>query len=134
MHRRFPSCWHCWSRRRYSRSEGERMSMMQTLRQRSANLPAGLRMAFAPQGQAPRGDVLVCVFQRGGVDGLNVVVPTGDSDYYRLRPTIGIPEPKSGDPHTALDLDGFFALHPALAPLKPLYDDGALAIVHACGS
>jgi uncharacterized protein (DUF1501 family) len=68
------------------------------------------------------------------MDGLNVVVPAGDPDYYNLRPTIGIPQPRSGDTNTAIDLDGFFALHPALAPLKPLYDSQVLAIVHACGS
>src|SRR5689334_6312939 len=113
---------------------GKKMNLLETIRQRGINWPESLRMAFAPQDQAARGDVLVCVFQRGGIDGLNVVVPAGDSDYYRLRPSIGIPEPKSGDPHTALDLDGYFALHPALAPLKPLYDDGALTVVHACGS
>lgn len=92
------------------------------------------RLAFAPQGQAPRGDVLVCVFQRGGMDGLNALVPVGDSEYYRARPTLAIPEPKSGKPDAALDLDGFFGLHPALAPLKPVWDAGALAPIHACGS
>jgi uncharacterized protein (DUF1501 family) len=88
---------------------------------------------FAPAQQAVKGDVLVCIFQRGGMDGLNVVVPLGDSDYYRLRPTIGIQEPKPGDASTALDLDGFFGLHPALSPLLPLYQQGSLAAVHAVG-
>jgi len=92
------------------------------------------RLAFAPQGQAPRGDVLVVVFQRGGMDGLSALVPSGDSDYYRLRPELAIPEPKNGDDKTAVDLDGFFALHPALRPLKPIYDAGQLAPIHAVGS
>ncbi|MBV8202182.1 MAG: DUF1501 domain-containing protein [Acidobacteria bacterium] len=108
------------------------------------SLPAWFpRLAFstAPDrlaGAAQR-DVLVCIFQRGAADGLNSIVPVGDSDYYGNRPTIAIPEPASpalgGTPGgTAIDLDGFFALHPALAPLKPFYDDKALAAVHAAGS
>ena len=76
------------------------------------------RLAFSPMGQAPRGDVMVVVFQRGAMDGLNAVVPLGDPDYYRLRPTIAIKEPKSGDAKTAIALDGFYGLHPALAALR----------------
>lgn len=92
------------------------------------------RLAFAPQGQAPRGDVLVCIFQRGAMDGLNAVVPVGDSNYYRVRKAIAIAEPKAGDAKSAIDLDGFFALHPALVGLKPVWDAGALAPIHAIGS
>lgn len=92
------------------------------------------RLAFAPPGVEPPGDVLVCVFQRGGMDGLNAVIPHGDADYYRGRPTLAIPEPVSGDPKTGIDLDGFFGLHPALAPLKDAWDDKGLALVHAVGS
>lgn len=92
------------------------------------------RLAFAaPAEAASAGDVLVCLFLRGGADGLNVVVPVGDADYHRARPTLAIPEPGSGAA-AALDLDGFFALHPALAPLAELYADGDLAAVHAAGS
>lgn len=92
------------------------------------------RLAFAASPEvAPPGDVLVCVFLRGGADSLNVVVPVGDADYYRSRPTLAIPEP-GGAAGAALDLDGFYAFHPALAPLKELYDDGVLAAVHAVGS
>ncbi|MBX7213517.1 MAG: DUF1501 domain-containing protein [Thermoflexales bacterium] len=98
-------------------------------------LPAWMpRLAFAPQGQAARGDVMVVIFQRGAMDGLNAVVPLGDPDYARLRPTIAIKETKAGDKTTAIRLDGFFGLHPALAPLKPIFDAGTLAIAHACGS
>ncbi len=77
--------------------------------------------------------ILVAIFQRGAVDGLNVVVPHGEKRYYDLRPTIAIPRP-DGTPDSAIDLDGFFGLHPSLEPLKPIYDSGHLAIVHAVGS
>jgi uncharacterized protein (DUF1501 family) len=89
------------------------------------------RTAFAA-GSARR-KLLVAVFQRGAVDGLNMVVPFGERRYYALRPTIAIARPGSGE-RASLDLDGFFALHPRLAPLKPFYDSGQLAIVHATGS
>lgn len=72
-------------------------------------------------------DLLVCIFQRGAADGLNSVVPHGDSDYYLQRSSINVPS------INAIDLDGFFGLHPALAPLKPIYDLGDLALVHATG-
>jgi uncharacterized protein (DUF1501 family) len=97
-------------------------------------------LGFAPQfiartvaASAPKSNVLVTIFQRGAVDGLNMIVPFGERDYYALRPSIAIPKPGSS-PESALDLDGFFGLHPRLAPLKPLYDARQLAIVHACGS
>ena len=94
-------------------------------------IPAGLR--FAAAGPAlDDGDVLLCIFQRGGVDGLNMVVPYADSDYYAARPALALPPP--GQPGGVLDLDGFFGLHPALAALQPLYQNGALAAVHATGS
>ena len=81
-----------------------------------------------------RGKVLVAVFQRGAVDGLSMVVPHGDAAYTGARPSIALARPRRGDTATALDLDGFFALHPALAPLLPLWESRALAIVPACGS
>ena len=81
-----------------------------------------------------RGKVLVAVFQRGAVDGLSMVVPHGDAGYYAGRPSIALARPRRGDATTALDLDGFFALHPALAPLLPLWESRTLAIVPACGS
>src|ERR1041385_2142002 len=76
--------------------------------------------------------ILVTVFQRGAVDGLNVVVPHGDGEYYNLRPTIAVPQPKKTD--GALDLDGFFGLHPSLQPLVPLFQSKQLAIIDAAGS
>src|SRR3954469_14055917 len=83
-----------------------------------------------------RRKTLIAIFQRGAVDGLNVVVPHGESAYYEMRPTLAIPRPKSsGDSlEAAIDLDGFFGLHPALAPFKPLWDTKRLAIVDAVGS
>src|ERR1700729_3540041 len=71
---------------------------------------------------------LVVLFQRGAADGLNVVVPYREKNYYAMRPTIAI------QPKEVLDLDGFFGLHPALASFKPLYDQGHLAMIHAVGS
>jgi uncharacterized protein (DUF1501 family) len=82
---------------------------------------------------APKGKVLVCLFQRGAADALSMLVPHGEQAYYKLRPTIAIPRP-GATPNSAIDLDGFFGLHPALAPFKPLYDQKLLAPVHAVGS
>jgi uncharacterized protein (DUF1501 family) len=96
-------------------------------------LPAGFpRVAFSATPSAQR-DILVCIFLRGGADGLNVVVPFGDDDYYESRPLLAIRQPGSGG-REAIDLDGFFGFHPSLAPLKELYDEGVLAAVHATGS
>src|SRR5258708_16007972 len=75
---------------------------------------------------------LVVVFQRGAADGLNIVVPHGESAYYSMRPSIAIPRPRGTE--GAIDLDGFFGLHPSLAAFKPLWDAKHLAIVHAAGS
>src|SRR5215471_308415 len=76
--------------------------------------------------------VLVCIFLRGGADTLNLVVPYGDDRYYKLRPTLAIPPPsKAGG---ALRLDDFYAFHPKLAPLYPIFAEGRLAILQAVGS
>src|SRR3954471_3437933 len=77
-------------------------------------------------------DVLICIFQRGGADGLNIVGPHGDKDYYASRANLAIGQP--GGAGGAIDLDGFFGLHPALGGLKEIWDAKQLAIVHACGS
>ena len=100
-------------------------------------LPLG-RNAWAARATAPAasGDAtrrkLVVVMLRGAVDGLNVVAPVGDDNYLRLRPTIGLAAP--GTEGGALDLDGYFGLHPALASLQPLWQQKKLAFVHASGS
>jgi uncharacterized protein (DUF1501 family) len=99
-----------------------------------------LSLGFAPAflsrtveaATATRRKILITIFQRGAVDGLNMVVPFGEREYYASRPSIAIPRPN--DPQGAVDLDGFFGLHPRLAPLKPLWDAHQLAIVHASGS
>ena len=85
----------------------------------------GIRYASAatPSGS----DTLVVLFLRGGFDGLSAIVPVTDPDYYTLRPTIGVPAPST------LQLDSNFGLHPALAPLKPLWDNGTFGVVHAAG-
>ncbi|MBV9063309.1 MAG: DUF1501 domain-containing protein, partial [Alphaproteobacteria bacterium] len=75
---------------------------------------------------------LVVVFLRGAVDGLNVVVPHADKEYYALRPTIAVPPP--GHKDGALDLDGHFGLHPQLSSLMPMWKEKSLAFVHASGS
>ena len=98
-----------------------------------------LSLGFAPaflartvEAASPRRRILITIFQRGAVDGLNMVVPFGERDYYAARPSIAIQRP--GTAEGAIDLDGFFGLHPRLAPLKPLWDAKQLAVVHASGS
>lgn len=88
----------------------------------------------ARQGSGGR-KTLICIFQRGAVDGLSMVVPHGDPDYYRLRAVGagGIALPRTGA-ERVLDLDGTFSLHPVLTPLKEIYDSGHLAPIHAVGS
>src|SRR5579885_1661003 len=96
--------------------------------------PAWLsRALYAQDTPGPRKKILIAIFQRGAVDGLNVVVPHGEQRYYEMRPSIAIPRP-NGTPESVIGLDGMFGLHPALAPLKPLFDAQHLAIVEAVGS
>lgn len=92
--------------------------------------PSWLLRATA-QGQSRR-KILITIFQRGAADGLNIVVPFSEKRYYEARPLIAVPAP--GAANGAIDLDGRFALHPSLQPLKPLWDKGHLAIVEAVGS
>ncbi len=97
-------------------------------------LPTWLsRSVYAADGSERRKKILVAIFQRGAVDGLNVVVPFGEQRYYELRPSLAIPKP-DGTAKSAVDLDGFFGLHPSLAPLKPMFDARQLAIIDAVGS
>jgi len=90
-----------------------------------------VRAAHAAPGKRR---VIVAIFQRGAVDGLAMVPPHGDPAYATGRPGIALAPPRPGDAERAIDLDGFFGLHPALAPLVPLWTNRSLAIVHACGS
>ncbi|HZR24045.1 MAG TPA: DUF1501 domain-containing protein [Vicinamibacterales bacterium] len=90
------------------------------------------RTAFAA-GTTMRTKQLIAIFQRGAVDGLSVIVPHGEAEYYRARPSIAIARPGSVE-DAAIDLDGFFGFNPRLKALKPFWDARELAIVHACGS
>jgi uncharacterized protein (DUF1501 family) len=76
--------------------------------------------------------ILITIFQRGAVDGLNMVVPYGDPDYYNLRRTIAVQKPNQTD--GAINLDGYFGLHPALKPLEKFWQAKQLAVVHSVGS
>jgi uncharacterized protein (DUF1501 family) len=96
-------------------------------------MPAFLQRAVASTPM-PNKKQFVVLFQRGAADGLNIVVPFGEPNYYRMRPTIAIPQPRRGGTDAAVDLDGFFGLHPSLSPLEPLFHKNQLAIVHAAGS
>src|SRR5271154_6592136 len=96
-------------------------------------MPAFLQRAVAATPM-PNQKQLVVLFQRGAADGLNIVVPFAEPNYYRLRPTIAIPQPKRGDANTVVDLDGYFGLHPSLSPLEPLFHKNQLAVIHAAGS
>ena len=100
-----------------------------------AAAPSFVRRALAETMRAPGGrrKTLIAIFQRGAVDGLNMVVPYGEHTYYDLRPSIAVAKPNGGA-EAAIDLDGFFGLHPSLASFKPLWDSKRLAIVHASGS
>ena len=96
-------------------------------------IPGFLYRTLQAAAPTARRKVLVVIFQRGGADGLNIVVPFGDPAYYEHRPNLAIAAPGKGD-EAALDLDGFFGLHPALRPLQPLYKDKHLGIINAVGS
>src|SRR5215468_6321896 len=116
--------------------------------------PSFLTRALAQSNGKGRRKILIAIFQRGAMDGLSAVIPYGDPEYYTLRSSIAIPRPgapssaqvspqagpqagpQGGLPNQspAIDLDGFFALHPALIAFKPVFDSGQLAIVHASGS
>jgi uncharacterized protein (DUF1501 family) len=91
-------------------------------------IPGFLVRSVLAQTAALPDQRLVVIFQRGAADGLNIVVPYREKNYYSMRPSIAIPQKQ------VVDLDGFFGLHPSLSSFKPLYDQGHLAVVHAVGS
>jgi uncharacterized protein (DUF1501 family) len=108
--------------------ESRKLSRRRLLGGAAAGLAAaGLstQLAFADPGYT--GDTLVLLSLRGGFDGLSAIVPIGDPDYYRARPSIGVPKSQ------VIAGDGTFGLHPAMAPLLPLWKGGRLAAVHAVG-
>lgn len=95
------------------------------------------RLSFANQRRAPQGDVLVCIFLRGGADGLNIVVPHGEQAYHAARPQLAIARPDDSSKEAnqrALDLDGFFGLHPSMEALIPIFKGGQMTAVQATGS
>jgi uncharacterized protein (DUF1501 family) len=96
-------------------------------------VPGFLVRTLAAAEPAKSRKTLVIIFQRGGADGLNIVVPFGEPSYYEYRPSIAVPAPGKGE-GAALDLDGRFGLHPGLQPLLPLYKAGRLGIVNAVGT
>ncbi len=104
----------------------------------SLSTPSFLQRAVLGQARSlitgGKRKTLIAIFQRGAVDGLNVVAPHGERNYYDLRPTIAIPKPESGNAEAAINLDGFFGFHPSLAPFKPLWDTKRLAVIHGAGS
>ncbi len=100
----------------------------------SGAIAGGLVIASQPslaayqvnKAQLSEKDIVICIFQRGAADGLHSVVPHGDSDYFNNRPRTAV--------NNSIDLDGFFGLNPDLSPLKEIWDEGDLAIIHAVGS
>ena len=104
----------------------------------SLSAPSFLQRALLAQTRerltGGRRKTLIAIFQRGAVDGLNMIVPYGERSYYDLRPSIAIPKPQAGNTEAAIDLDGFFGLHPAMSSLRPFWERKQLAIVHASGS
>ena len=113
-----------------------RRSFLQSSGALAACLPfvptAGALRLSSRAVKARRNKVLVVVFLRGGADGLNLVVPHGDPDYYRHRSWIAVQRP--GRDNGALDLDGFFGLHPWAQPLVPFFESGQAVALHAVGS
>jgi len=111
----------------------DRRAFLQSVLTGSASLSLGdSAWAAVSSTNASPSRRLVVVFMRGAVDGLSVVVPYTEPNYYRLRSTVAIGKP--GSPDGSIDLDGRFGLHPALAPLMPFWRNGSLAFVHASGS
>lgn len=92
------------------------------------------RIAFRAPDAATKNPILVVIFMRGAADGLNIIVPHGDKDYYTHRSVLAIQQPNAQNDTSALDLDGYFGFHPKLRPLKDLWDQKVLAAVHAVGS
>ena len=98
------------------------------------SVPRFLVRAAGAEAIGGRPRILIAIFQRGAVDGLSMVVPHAEPAYYAARRSIAIARPTSSNAEAAIDLDGRFGFHPALAALKPLWDERRLAVVHACGS
>ncbi|MGD1917720.1 MAG: DUF1501 domain-containing protein [Pleurocapsa sp.] len=95
-------------------------------------IPVGLNSCVAQiDAQSSQPQRLVVIFLRGAIEGLNVVVPHQEADYYQSRPTAAIPSPQ--EKNGVIDLDGFFGLHPKLKDLLPFWEQKRLAFIHASG-
>ncbi|MFN8499370.1 MAG: DUF1501 domain-containing protein [Anaerolineae bacterium] len=99
------------------------------------------RLAFGAPEQSPRGDTLVVIFMRGAADGMNIVVPYSAAEYHSSRTRIGLDEPNKGTSTSVIDLGAVegrnpvaFGFNPVLTKMKELWDERALAVVHAVGS
>jgi uncharacterized protein (DUF1501 family) len=86
-----------------------------------------LSWTIRPPLRPPARPTVVVFFLRGGADGLSIVIPHGDREYYRARPTLAVAA------RDVIDLDGYFGLHPALAPLERWWNQGRLAVTPAAG-
>ncbi|MBX7220587.1 MAG: DUF1501 domain-containing protein [Blastocatellia bacterium] len=122
------------TRRYFLKSAGLGLTVMGASQFLPGFLHGATGAVSADTAKAASGKQLVVIFQRGAADGLNIVVPFAERAYYDMRPGLAIPEPNKTNPAAALDLDGKFGLNPALAALKPLFDTGQLAAIHAVGS
>lgn len=101
----------------------------------AAAAPAWLpRVAMASSHRSSQRDVIVSIYLRGAADGLTMLVPYADNNYYTARPTLNVPRPDSGQANRATNLNGFFGLPPAMLPLLPAYQSGQLLFLHATGS
>lgn len=101
----------------------------------AASAPAWLpRVSLASSHRSGMRDVMISLYLRGGIDGMSALVPYGDQYYYSARPTINVPSPTSGASQRAIDLNGFFGIHPGMANLMPAYTNGHLLFLHATGS
>lgn len=113
----------------------KRRKLLQTASMAAAGMlvPVGWNSWVAKgMAQTENRQRLVVIFLRGALDGLNVVIPHQEDDYYAARPTVAIPYPQ--EKNGVIDIDGFFGLHPALADIVPLWKQKSLAFIHACGS
>jgi uncharacterized protein (DUF1501 family) len=119
------------SRRHLLHTLGASLAVAASPRVWAQAAPADTGSGIAATGKARQGR-LVVVFLRGAYDGLSAFVPYADPEYYKLRPNICIAAP-DGSADTALKLDDTFALHPAMAPLMPLWQQGVLSFIPAAG-
>ena len=99
----------------------------------AAAFPAWLPRVVLADSYASSRDVIVSVFMRGGADGLSLVVPFGDANYYASRPTIAVAQPDSSAASQVTAITDYFGLPPAMLRLLPAYRAGQLLPIHAAG-